>query len=259
MSKSSIPAGQLKSVPFLLVDVSNSFTKFTWSSPKKIGAIHRYPTPELTAVWLKNLLQEHPRANIYLSSVVPRCTELFLKVAPDRLSLLHGEAQIGLEIDYPKPRQIGPDRLANAIAAKSYFGFPCMVLDFGTAVTFDIIDRRGAYCGGVIAPGLNAMTEYLHEKTALLPKVKLREPRSAVGKSTEEAILAGTMIGYRGMIREILKSIRSELRLGRAIPVVATGGQAELVTRKMPEITAVRPSLTLEGLRIWASGKMPER
>jgi type III pantothenate kinase len=237
---------------FLVVDVSNSFTKFAWSTEAKLGGVQHLPTPKLTVQWLQAILCRRPEARVYLSSVVPRCTQIFKQVGGERLENLHGEADLGLPVDYPQRRQIGADRLANAIAARFYFGSPCIVLDFGTAVTFDIVDSRGAYCGGVIAPGLNAMTDYLHERTALLPKVELREPRSAIGKSTVEAIRAGTMIGYRGMIREILLAIRRELHLRKKIMVVATGGQAQLVTRKLPEITWVRPHLTLEGLRIWA-------
>ena len=95
-------------------------------------------------------------------------------------------------IDYPKPDSIGPDRLANAVAACASFGAPVVVVDFGTAVTFDVVDGKGNYVGGIIAPGLAAMTNYLHEKTALLPKIEIREIKTAIGKSTEEAMLVGT-------------------------------------------------------------------
>jgi type III pantothenate kinase len=244
----------MKDQSILVVDVSNSFTKFAASTQEHLGEVGRHPTSAVTAAWVNSLLGNYPHHLVYLSSVVPRCTELFREALAERLHNLHGACAGGLTIDYPHPRQIGPDRLANAIAAKYYFGSPCIVLDFGTAVTFDIINQFGAYCGGVIAPGLNVMTDYLHEKTALLPKVALREPISAVGKSTEEAILVGAMIGYRGMIREILQAIQGELSIPKSIKVVATGGQAELVTQKMPEIVAVRPNLTLDGLRIWAFG-----
>ena len=129
-----------------------------------------------------------------------------------------------------------------------------MVVDFGTAVTFDVVDERGDYVGGVIAPGLAALTDYLHEKTALLPKIKIREPRRVIGKSTEEAMLAGAVYGYRGLVREILSQLTTAV--GRPLPVVATGGYAQLIARKMPEITSVRPNLTLEGLRLtWLANR----
>ena len=124
-----------------------------------------------------------------------------------------------------------------------------MVVDFGTAVTFDVVNRRGDYVGGIIAPGLAAMTSYLHEKTALLPEIKIREVTGAVGKSTEQAMLIGAVHGYRGLIRELIGKLKEELKC-RRLPVVATGGYAKLMAKKLPEITAVDPLLTLKGLRL---------
>jgi type III pantothenate kinase len=242
----------VRAAEFLVVDVSNSFTKYAVSSGQKLGRVQTIPTKEITPSWLLALQRFRPEAFVYLSSVVPSCTVLFQKRFGARLRNLEGEGELGIKINYPHKSQIGADRLANAIAAQHYYGAPCVVLDFGTAVTFDVVDRAGAYTGGVIAPGLNVMTDYLHERTALLPKVKLREPRRAVGKSTEEAILSGAMIGYRGLIRAVLGAIYAELKKPDSWKVIATGGQAELVTKKMPEIAAVHPHLTLEGLRIWA-------
>ena len=159
----------------------------------------------------------------------------------------------GLGIDYPKPNTIGPDRLANAVAARHHFGAPVVVVDFGTAVTFDVVDRAGNYAGGIIAPGLAAMTDYLHEKTALLPKIRIREVTAVVGKNTEQAMLVGAVHGYRGLVRELIAELKRELR-ARRLPVIATGGYASLMASKLPEISAVEPNLTLEGLRLtWAA------
>jgi type III pantothenate kinase len=155
----------------------------------------------------------------------------------------------GVGIDYPRPETIGPDRLANAVAARHRFGAPAVVVDFGTAVTFDVVDRAGNYVGGVIAPGLAAMTDYLHEKTALLPRIRIREVKSPIGKSTEQAMLVGAVHGYRGLVRELIMELKRELKV-RRLPVVATGGYAKLIASKLPEITAVDPLLTLEGLRL---------
>ena len=115
-------------------------------------------------------------------------------------------------IDYPKPDSIGPDRLANAVAARKRFGAPVVVVDFGTAVTFDVVNRAGNYAGGIIAPGLAAMTDYLHEKTALLPRIKIREVKTVVGKSTEQAMLVGAVHGYRGLVRELIAELKRELK-----------------------------------------------
>jgi type III pantothenate kinase len=162
----------------------------------------------------------------------------------------------GLGIDYPKPKSIGPDRLANSVAARKRFGAPVVVVDFGTAVTFDVVDARGSYIGGIITPGLAAMTNYLHEKTALLPKIQIRDIKTVVGKSTEEAMLVGAVHGYRGLVRELIAELKRELKT-KNLPVVATGGYAKLIAAKLPEISRVEPDLTLEGLRlVWLANKL---
>jgi len=155
----------------------------------------------------------------------------------------------GVGIDYPRPDTIGPDRLANAVAARHRFGAPVIVVDFGTAVTFDVVNRAGNYVGGIIAPGLAVMTDYLHEKTALLPRVTIRDVKSVIGRSTEEAILIAAVRGYRGLIRELLADVKRELKTTR-LPVIATGGYASLMAAKLPEILSVDPRLTLDGLRL---------
>jgi len=116
-------------------------------------------------------------------------------------------------------------------------------------VTFDVVDGRGDYVGGIIAPGLAAMTDYLHEKTALLPRIRIREVPAVIGKNTEEAMLIGAVHGYRGLIRGLLQELKRELNC-RRLPVVATGGYARLMAARLPQITAVEPLLTLEGLRL---------
>lgn len=192
-----------------------------------------------------------------LCSVVPRATPLVRKTvrALWRLEVreLTARTVCGVGIDYPKPDSIGPDRLANAVAAKFHFGAPVVVVDFGTAVTFDVVDGRGSYIGGIIAPGLAAMTDYLHEKTALLPRIRIREVKSAVGKSTEQAMLVGAVHGYRGLVRGLIVELKRELG-ARKLPVVATGGYARLIASGLPEISAVVPELTLEGLRLVRRG-----
>jgi len=194
-----------------------------------------------------------------LCSVVPRATPLVCRVARRlwRLPCLELTPRTlrGVGIDYPQPQTIGPDRLANAVAARHRFGAPAVVVDFGTAVTFDVVDGAGNYVGGIIAPGLAAMTDYLHEKTALLPRIRIREVKSPVGKSTEHAMLVGAVHGYRGLIRELILELKRELKV-RRLPVVATGGYAQLIASRLPEITAVEPLLTLEGLRlVWEASQ----
>ncbi len=188
-----------------------------------------------------------------LCSVVPRATPRVISTVRRLLRLpclqLTPSTLRGVGVDYPRPSTIGPDRLANAVAARAHFGAPVVVVDFGTAVTFDVVDRKGNYVGGVIAPGLAAMTEYLHEKTALLPRIRVRDIRSAIGKSTEQAMLVGAVHGYRGLVRGLIHELKRELG-ARRLPVVATGGYAQLIATGLNEIAAVDSLLTLEGLRL---------
>jgi len=163
------------------------------------------------------------------------------------------KCNLGVGVDYPNPDSIGADRLANAAAVVALYGYPAVVVDFGTAVTFDVVSAKRCYIGGVIAPGLEAMTNYLYKRTALLPKLTLAEPRRAVGRSTKGAMMSGAVFGYRGLVREILARISQEAFGRRKARIVATGGYARLIAARMPEIEAVHPNLTLEGLRIIAN------
>jgi type III pantothenate kinase len=196
-----------------------------------------------------------------LCSVVPRATPHAIRAVKRHWKLspltLTPATLHGVGINYPRPETIGPDRLANAVAARHHYGAPAVVVDFGTAVTFDVVDRHGDYVGGIIAPGLAAMTDYLHEKTALLPQIKVREVRAVIGKNTEQAMLIGAVHGYRGLIHGLIHKLKRELKCPR-LPVVATGGYAKLMAARLPDITAVEPLLTLEGLRlVWMRNQCP--
>lgn len=200
------------------------------------------------------LLRKRNAERVVVSSVVPAKNPAILKAAAKtKVIWLDWKLKLGIEIDYPKPETIGADRLANAVAVTALYGFPAIVVDFGTAVTFDIVSEHRAYIGGVIAPGLEAMTNFLYQRTALLPKLSLKEPRRAIGKSTIQAMLSGAVFGYRGLVREILSQIRAEQSPRKKIHVVATGGYARLIARELPEVGVVHPNLTLEGLRIVAN------
>lgn len=236
---------------YLLIDNSNSFTKFALASPEKLGPSRKIPTRTLTHADLRTVLRGWKFERAVLASVVPAMGDLIAQhLAATPLLRVSAACDLGIAIDYPKPRSIGADRLANAAAAAHKFGAPSVVVDFGTAVNFDIVSPNRAYIGGVIAPGLEAMTDYLHHRTALLPKIKLLEPPGPIGKSTRHAMLVGAVYGYRGLVREILQEIRRELGDPRRLAVVATGGYAELIAAGLPEIASVSPGLTLEGLRI---------
>ncbi|EEF60182.1 type III pantothenate kinase [Pedosphaera parvula] len=247
----------------LLFDIGNTNTHLGLADKSRVIRQANVPT----ASWFKGeagkLVEKFVGRNklegVSMCSVVPRATPRVKRTAKQTWGLdcleLSPRTICGVGIEYPKPKTIGPDRLANAVAVTHHFGAPAVVVDFGTAVTFDVVDVARNYVGGIIAPGLAAMTEYLHEKTALLPRIKIREEKAVIGKNTRQAMLIGAVHGYRGLIRELIAELKRDLKASR-LPVVATGGYAELIAAKLPEITAVDQLLTLEGLRlVWNGNK----
>src|SRR4051812_37270838 len=239
---------------YLLIDISNSFTKLAFATRKRISKPQKVPTEKLRLSLLLQSLRGREVDLIVVCSVVPKKNQL-IRAAAKRTKILWltPRTKLGVGIDYPNPKTIGADRLANAAAVAALYGCPAIVVDFGTAVTFDIVSAQRKYIGGVIAPGLESMTNFLYQRTALLPKLSLKEPRSAVGRSTMEAMRAGAIFGYRGLVREILQRIISERFPRRKVRVIGTGGYAALIARRLPEIEKVHPNLTLEGLRIVAN------
>ncbi len=248
----------------LLFDIGNTHTHLGLANARRVLRHADVPT----AAWqssagantLARFAGRHRLTGAALCSVVPQVTPLVCAAVQRRWGLpvleLNHASIAGLGINYPHPETIGPDRLANAAAARHFFGAPAIVIDFGTAVTFDIVDARGDYVGGIITPGLSAMTDYLHEKTALLPRIRIRDTRAVIGRNTEQAMLIGAVHGYRGLIRELLGELRRALARPR-LPVIATGGYAKLIAARLPDITAVRPLLTLEGLRLFWQARGP--
>ncbi|NNE93459.1 MAG: type III pantothenate kinase [Verrucomicrobiales bacterium] len=240
----------------LLVNNNNSRTKFALAERDSLTGEHRViDTLDLSGKAVFDLLEGWEFERIVTASVVPEKGAALRSWLSDYPTTeISHEIELGIAIDFPNPSTIGADRLANAAAVCELFGesaLPIIVVDFGTAVTFDIIATHGsrpAYIGGVIAPGLDSMRDYLHQRTALLPRIDLREPPAAIGKSTEDAMLSGAVYGYRGLVREILSQIGRELKADAKI--IATGGHAELIAAGLPEIESVHPVLTMDGLRI---------
>ena len=255
-----MPAARKRTTDYLLVDISNSYTKLAFATRRRIGKPIRHSTKDLSVAALRRILHGRRVETVIVSSVVPRKNKVVASAAgAARRLFLNPGLDLGVGIDYPAPRSIGADRLANAAAVAQLYGYPAIVVDFGTAVTFDVVSAGGNYVGGVIAPGLEAMTSFLYDRTALLPKLSLREPMRAIGKTTREAMMSGAVFGYRGLVREILNRVSRENFPRRKPRIVATGGYAQLIARKLPEIEAVHPNLTLEGLRIVANRNVGKR
>ena len=250
----------------LLVDVSNTITKLALATPGEVLAVKRMPTSVVSRETVEKRIRRWAFARVVVSCVVPRRLRAFAGLRGLPWLEVGPRVNLGLGIVYPNPETIGADRLANAAGLVGCHGAPGVVVDFGTAVTFDVVSADANYIGGIIAPGLSAMTDYLHEHTALLPRLGPGDleqiPPSAVGKSTREAMTIGTLLGYPAFVREILKTLAREVAGRKKLHVIATGGYAERMAALVPSISKVDPSITLEGLRIIANlnpGRMQPR
>lgn len=201
-----------------------------------------------------------PLAGIAWCSVVPAANPRLLATLaglPAPVWRIGPEADLGLPIAYPRPQEIGHDRLANAAGAVALVGTPAIVIDLGTAVTFDILTRAGGYEGGIIAPGPALMTRYLHERTAQLPWVEdvLTPVTTAIGRSTVEALRIGAVLGFTGLLQTLLDAVLAELAgRGETAPALLTAGGAHaLAAGRLRQPTRDVPDLTLRGLAAaWA-------
>lgn len=190
-----------------------------------------------------------------VSSTVPQLSDEWTAMA--RRYLGHEMLSVGptirtgMPIRYDNPREVGADRLANAIAAYDRVKDTCVVVDFGTAITYDVVSAAGEYLGGIITPGAEISIDALYDRAAKLPKVEIAEPRALIGKSTVEAIRSGIIYGFAGQVDGIVRRLRAEL--GEQTTVIATGGLAEvLVPAVLETIDEIDDLLTLTGLRlIW--------
>lgn len=160
-------------------------------------------------------------------------------------------ADLGMPVRVDNPGELGPDRVVNCIAALNRFQPPFLIVDFGTATTFDAVDASGAYVGGAIAPGLQISADALFQRTSRLPRVEIMEPATPIGTNTVSAMQSGLFWGYVGLVDGLARRCKAQLGTGARVPCVATGGLANLVGRACKEIDDVDEHLTLAGLRIW--------
>ena len=241
----------------LAVDVGNTQTVFGLFDGAELAehwriATEAHRTGDELGALVTRFLDLDRVDGICLSSTVPQLVreyEAFAeRYAKAPLLVMGPGVRTGIQIRYDDPREVGPDRIANSVAAKERYGAPCIVVDFGTSTNFDIVSPEGEYVGGVLAPGVEISMDALFARAARLIKVDFSEPPAVIGKTTETALQSGLVYGFAGQVDGIVERIRGEL--GADAQVVATGGLAELIAPHSRTIERVDPFLTLEGLRI---------
>jgi type III pantothenate kinase len=246
----------------LAIDIGNTNIKLGIFDGDKLKAtwnlatgIHR-TSDEYGGVFL-NLMERKKVlpskvTGVVLCGVVPPLLHTFVELCRKYLNtkplVVEAGVKTGMRIRLDNPREVGPDRVANAVAAQNLYGKPVIVIDLGTAATFDVVSKEGDYLGGAIAPGIAIATEALYTRTAALPRIGLSHPKQVIGKNTVAAMQSGIIFGYIGLIESMVQRIEQEL--GSKAKVIATGGQAYLLAEEIPAIDVINPDLTLIGLRL---------
>ncbi|MCG8592323.1 MAG: type III pantothenate kinase [Proteobacteria bacterium] len=227
---------------------------------------HREQTSDELAITLRSLFQGEDRrvdevTDVILSSVVPPLLPIWERVSTklfDRAPLVVGPGiRTGMPVRYENPREVGADRIVNAVAAFDMYGGPIVCVDFGTATTFDCVSKDGEYLGGVIFPGIHISMEALFERASKLHRVEIARPKTVIGRTTTGALQSGLLYGYAGLVDAMVERIRGELA-GEA-RCIATGGLAGRIANESSAIERVEPFLTLEGLRILFEKNRSER
>jgi len=242
----------------LAVDIGNSNITFGLFKGGKLVQVWRLPTSEKINLSsykakLKNI------DGVIICSVVPKVLKSLrasLKPMVNYKLLVVGEnIDSGVINRYRYPKQVGQDRLVNARAAYEIYKRGCIIVDFGTAITIDVVNNKKEYLGGAIAPGLEISLDSLAKRTALLPQLKLAKPKQLIGKNTEDSILSGILYGFASLSDGMIEKFKKKLR--RDFLVIATGGHSSLIATYCKSIDVLRPTLTLEGLRIIYHASLP--
>lgn len=246
----------------LAIDIGNTNTTFgvfegdklraTWRSATGVHrAADEYATFILAQLRIKGIDTKDITDGVLCSVVPPLVTvyeELFKYYFKIHPLIVEAGVKTGVRICMDNPREVGADRVVNAVAAHHLYGGPCIVIDIGTAMTFDAVAQNGDYLGGAIAPGIRIATDALFDRTAALPRVDLSHPKKAIGTNTISAMQSGIVFGYVGLIEGLVSRIQSEM--GGKARVIATGGYSGLLAEESKIITAVNADLTLVGLKL---------
>jgi len=247
----------------LAIDIGNThtvlgtFKKERLTEYFRVTSNHALTTDEC-GILVKQLFPDYGKVkDVIICSVVPPLTPIYQEMSKKFLKvdsvLVQWNLPLGIKIQYDDPSQVGADRIANAVAAYQIYGGPIIIVDLGTATTFDVISEKGEYLGGAIAPGIETSSLNLFKRAAQLFKVSLEKPKKAIGKNTEESLRSGIIFGCVGQIDEIVSRIKKELkkehRIRKKPKVIATGGLTDLIAKESRTIEKIEPALTLEGLR----------
>lgn len=237
----------------IAADIGNTSTLFGYFNGRRLKKKVRVSTAHLKTQAMRALRNHFPLKRVealVVASVVPQAGQYLRKAVPQKLKL--PAFLIGLDIPVPiknkyrNPRQVGIDRLMNALAGFQKYQRSLIIVDFGTAITFDVVSKKGEYRGGVIAPGIEISIEALYQKTALLPRIKLARPGSILGRTTTESIQSGCTYGIGGLCDRIIHEIETQLRFRPFI--LATGGYASFMSKYCHRLRTIDPDLTLKGV-----------
>jgi type III pantothenate kinase len=241
----------------LAIDVGNTSTVFGLFDGAELNehwriATERHKSGDELGALYRGFVDLARVDGISLSSTVPQLVrsyqEFAARYAKAEVLEVGPGVKTGIPIRYDDPREVGPDRIANAVAAAERYGAPCIVVDFGTSTNFDVVSAEGEYVGGVLAPGIEISMDALFARAARLRKIDFVEPETVIGKTTVAALQSGVVYGFAGQVDGIVDHIRAEL--GSEAQTVATGGLADLIAPHARTIERVDPFLTLEGLRL---------
>jgi len=247
----------------LTIDIGNTHTVLGIFHKERLTEYFRITsnhalTVDECGILIRQLFPDYRKVkDVIICSVVPPLTPIYQKMSKKFLKvdsvLVHWNLLLGIKILYDDPSQVGADRIANAVAAYQIYGGPTIIVDLGTATTFDVISEKGEYLGGAIAPGIETSSLNLFQRAAQLFKVSLEKPGRSIGKNTEESLRSGIIFGSVGQIDGIVNRIKEELKTKHRIKkkpnVIATGGLADLIAKESKTIEKVDSTLTLEGLR----------
>ncbi len=248
----------------LAIDVGNTNTVFgIYRGEELVGSFRLSTTAQRTSDELGMQIRSYytfmgikveDTDAVIIASVVPPIMYTMInairKYIGVRPLIVNRDVDTGLENKYDNPKEVGVDRLVNAVSAVERYGTPLIIIDIGTAMTFDVIDKHGAYLGGAIFPGIKVAMEALFQHASKLPRVDIVRPEKAIGTNTVMSMQSGAIRGYVGAIRGTVLEMKQELEDGEACRVVATGGMGRMMAEYCDVITDVDPDLTLEGLRM---------